>query len=1159
RGGRDDRRVLGNRRLVSAWCARGGPVLLDGILYFGAGIWPFMGTAIHAVDPASGRTIWTQGMLGELYVKQPHAGAESFGAVAPQGAFAAAGDRLVVPNGRSVPAVLRRLDGELMHFHLDGTTLHTVGGSIDRKIEGGSYVCTDGRFLINHRGVSTALYDVDSGNAYLAWPGRNHPVLADGVLYLGSTTVRALPLDGLALVPYEVSVTDKQTGEKRMVTRQRWDLPAAWELEVDASGALMRSGDRLYAAGKDRLTAIDLTRTPPAVVWSAPSPGSVVRLLAASGRLIAVTAEGPIHVFGEAAAAGVAGAPAAPVLAPAVVPVPVPAPSRAARHRLARLTDGLPLPEGWALVYDPPDAATLEALLSHPGLSLVAVVADPAQAAGLRAYFRARGIYGTRISVHAGTIAGYQAPPYVAQLVLVCQPAAAADPANLRQLFAAVRPYGGRLFLLGRAARLRRLMRPHSLPGSRWVDQSDGLLIERPGPLPGSAPWTHLYGSAANTAKSDESLVRAPLGLLWFGGNSHADVLPRHGHGPSEQVIRGRLFIQGIDSLSARDVYTGTTLWKRTFSNLGTEGIYYDSSYCEDPLDLTYNQRHIPGANARGTNFVATADRLYLLAGSDCLVLDPTDGRTLATFALPPAEPGGAAPAWGYIGVAGDVIIGGTGFSAFSQAHDIEKGGLMDDFDVSSSRGLAAFDRHSGALLWTRPARLGFRHNAVCLSDDTLYCIDALPSLVTERLKRRGLTPSAEPEILALDLRIGAERWRRREGVFGTWLGVAADRGVLLQGGRPSRDALKDEPADRLMALNCRTGEVLWDREGRYGGPCMLHGETIYSSATSTSGGAFSLRTGEPLTRPHPLTRLPVPWTYHRRYGCNAVVASEHLLTFRSGAAGYYDLTSDSGTANLGGFKSGCTSNLIAADGVLNAPDYTRTCTCSYQNQTSLALIHMPDLDIWTANDVPRGPGRILDLAVNLGAPGDRRDEQGNLWFDFPAVGGPSPNLPVTVTGAGCRWYACPTHTAAGPEAWIAASGLEGEATLAVDLITDDERYNVRRHAVAGPADDAEEAEGAVIQGSTDLEMVHDQKDQVVGLRFIKVDLRPEDPLADAFLCFTADEASTEVTEVVLRAQAAASAPGFTRDREDLSRRPLTTAEVRWIIPPWPSVGAAGP
>jgi len=25
-------------------------------------------------------------------------------------------------------------------------------------------------------------------------------------------------------------------------------------------------------------------------------------------------------------------------------------------------------------------------------------------------------------------------------------------------------------------------------------------------------------------------------------------------------------------------------------------------------------------------------------------------------------------------------------------------------------------------------------------------------------------------------------------------------------------------------------------------------------------------------------------------------------------------------------------------------PHYTRTCTCSYQNQTSLALVHMPDV-----------------------------------------------------------------------------------------------------------------------------------------------------------------------------------------------------------------------
>lgn len=44
------------------------------------------------------------------------------------------------------------------------------------------------------------------------------------------------------------------------------------------------------------------------------------------------------------------------------------------------------------------------------------------------------------------------------------------------------------------------------------------------------------------------------------------------------------------------------------------------------------------------------------------------------------------------------------------------------------------------------------------------------------------------------------------------------------------------------------------------------------------------------------------------------------MLTFRSGAAGFYDLLNEGGTGNLGGFKSGCTSNLVVADGVLNVP-----------------------------------------------------------------------------------------------------------------------------------------------------------------------------------------------------------------------------------------------
>src|SRR5690606_19702020 len=131
------------------------------------------------------------------------------------------------------------------------------------------------------------------------------------------------------------------------------------------------------------------------------------------------------------------------------------------------------------------------------------------------------------------------------------------------------------------------------------------------------------------------------------------------------------------------------------------------------------------------------------------------------------------------------------------------------------------------------------------------------------------------------------------------------------------------------------------------------------------------IATGQPHLIENPLTGQREPMSFTRAYGCNTPVASEHLLTFRSGAAGLYDLSRHGGTGNLGGVKSGCTSNLIAADGVLNAPDYTRTCSCGYQNQTSLALVHMPSLEMWTFStlglDLDKEKG-LKRVGINLGA-----------------------------------------------------------------------------------------------------------------------------------------------------------------------------------------------
>src|SRR5437762_2691614 len=77
RGGPSERKILGNERLISTWPARGAPVIADGTIYFAAGIWPFMGIFLHALDARTGAVVWTNSGDGSLYMKQPH-NADSF-------------------------------------------------------------------------------------------------------------------------------------------------------------------------------------------------------------------------------------------------------------------------------------------------------------------------------------------------------------------------------------------------------------------------------------------------------------------------------------------------------------------------------------------------------------------------------------------------------------------------------------------------------------------------------------------------------------------------------------------------------------------------------------------------------------------------------------------------------------------------------------------------------------------------------------------------------------------------------------------------------------------------------------------------------------------------------------------------------------------------
>ncbi|MFB3789219.1 MAG: PQQ-binding-like beta-propeller repeat protein [bacterium] len=1013
-------KILGNERLISTWPARGGPVVKDGVVYFASGIWPFMGVFICALDARTGEEIWVNDSTGSVFIKQPH-NSPAFAGIASQGSLVIAGDKLLVPGGRSAPACFDRNTGEFLYFRL-----------AENQKTGGAFVAASGPHFVNyHRDQMVNLFDLETGNRLIDRFG-GMPVLTGEVFYGRGETVQAFDIAHLRKVEYEKIEKDSDTGKVKVSTAVKWELDTLWELPVDATGDLIKAGNRLYAGGKNLVSAIDLTAPrQPGIAWQLPIEGTASRLAAADGKLFVVTREGRIYAFGAQ--------PAEPVVYRHEIPED-PLPEAAVRKARAIL-ESTGVRDGYALALHLTEGDLVEALVRHSDLHIIAIDPDPARVDRLRRRYVEAGLYGKRLSVITGDLQTLHLPPYLASLIVFEDLAGQGSPGKefFPALFNSLRPYGGTLCVdngSGENHSVIQALHELELPGAGLVESQGYLLLRREGPLPGAADWTHQYGDIANTVKSDDRLVKLPLGLLWFGGNSNLDVLPRHGHGPPEQVVGGRLFIQGMDCLSARDVYTGRVLWTKPLPGLDNYGIYFDDTHRDAPLDPSTNQVHIPGANARGTNFVAVEDRIYIIHGKNCLALDPATGETRAEITLPSPVGSSEPPEWGYIGVYQDYLIAGADFVRYSDfvksaTTVAEKRKPFYNFDTSSSRRLVVMNRRTGEVLWTFNSDLGFWHNGIAAGNGKLFCLDRMPEEVAGLLKRRGQRFYGTPRLLAFDIPTGRLLWSMSQDVFGTWLGYAGEYDILLQAGRPSRDMTAGEISEGMAAFRGTTGEPLWKNHAKYSGPCILHGEMIIADPN-----AYSLLTGAQIMRRNPLTGEETPWTYSRNYGCNYSVASEYLLSFRSAAAGFFDLSNDGGTGNFGGFKSGCTSNLVAAGGVLNAPDYTRTCSCSYQNQTSLALIHNPNVETWTFNSLPLGDEPIQRIGVNLGAPGDRRTDTGTLWLEYPIVGGPSPDIPIRISPEIYKTFHFHSSRVSGDEPrWVAASGVTGARGITLTLV----------------------------------------------------------------------------------------------------------------------------
>jgi len=127
-----------------------------------------------------------------------------------------------------------------------------------------------------------------------------------------------------------------------------------------------------------------------------------------------------------------------------------------------------------------------------------------------------------------------------------------------------------------------------------------------------------------------------------------------------------------------------------------------------------------------------------------------------------------------------------------------------------------------------------------------------------------------------------------------------------------------------------------------------------------------------------------------------------------------------------------------------------------------------------------------------------------------------------------------------------------------ISLVTAGSITTQRR--IDASADDVEERvyDGKLGLTSSDLELIYDRRDQLVGLRFSGVAVPHGARILDAYLQFKVDEVSIGVTTLALEVEASDDAAPFTAVARNLSLRPRTATVVSWTPSPWPSVGAIG-
>lgn len=1054
RGGVNDERLLGSGRMISRWPIRTGVLVEDGAAYFGAGIFPHENVYLYAVEAASGKLIWRNDTISQVQAYR--------NAFTPQGYMLASGDKLFVPCGRALPGAFDKATGRMLFQPEIGWRSEESGGVI-----GGTYALLADEQVYTGSQDHLVTLDQKTGRSGFGWfPGRrlaiagrqaylatgSEIVAMDRTAYAEASRKRKSLESGVRSLSASVKAA---SGDRRKQFSA--DLKAAqealnehndkeikptiiWRAASGCDAELIVTGDMVIAGGLNNVLC--LNRTTGAVAWRHEVAGTASGLAVAWGRLYVSTDKGKIYCFAGKGAQKGDGARGPEVVKAGADPYPADGLSEMYARAAECIVNESGVRRGYCLVIGAERGRLAYELARRTELQVIGVEEDMEKVRQGRLALDKAGLYGERVVLDCRRLSELAYSDYFANLVVSDSLLLTGRiPGEGAKIARHVKPCGGKVCLGMVSERpegielisrngLEEWMRGMELGMSLDVSNVNGRwgVLSR-GALAGAGRWTHQYADAGNTACGDDEIVGGALGLLWFGDPGPAPMVNRHNAAASPLAVNGRMFIQGENNVMAYDSYNGTLLWKRDIAGAMRDMLKaYECS-----------------------NLAADEKSFFVGVGQECLRLDAESGKTIATYKVQ----GPQEAKWGYTACVGGVLYG----SALSRR------GASDE--------VFAYDVERGTLLW-RYGGKNIVNLTIAVGDGWMFFVDSSLSpaereafLGQDKARFAGLEGKAAQEAekaikamdvrmaVGLDARTGGRLWSRAVdvtdcsgiGIGGGELSAMYRDGVVLLCGANAnghywRQFLRGEFKERrLVALSAKKGDVLWAADADY-----RHRPVIIGDAVLAEPWKFELKTGRSITRVHPVTGEEVRWQFLRPgHHCGAISACSDMLFMRSGFTSYYDLQDDSGIRHFAGHRLGCWINAIPADGLALVPEASAGCVCLFPIVCTVVLEPRADHERWGIYSSGGSSTPVKHLAINLGAPGDRRDADGTLWIGYPrpivssdrSAMGYSLEVGVEFMNGG-RYVnrSLDAEPVAGTDkAWVFASAAEGVGKCTVPLL----------------------------------------------------------------------------------------------------------------------------